>query len=85
MATGEISSDDVKKDRDAKQQQGRPHDVAAFHMHGFELALEQALDNTREELGLEEATRVRVEFTAMMKPKNNPTQILRYYANVTPS
>ena len=82
MATGEVTSDEVKEDR-AKKQQTQPHDVAAFHMHGFELALEKALDNTREELALEEPTPVRVEFTAVMKPKKNPTQIIRYVATVT--
>lgn len=84
MATGEVTSDEVKEDRDRKQQ-AQPHDVAAFHMHGFELALEKALDNTREELALEEPTPVRVEFTAVMKPKKNPTQILMYRARVTES
>jgi hypothetical protein len=83
MAIGEVTSDDVKQDRERKEQ--TPHDVAAFHMHGFELALEQALDNTREELELEGPTPVRVEFTAVMKPKKNPTQIQRYQASVTPA
>ena len=82
MATGEVTSDDVKQDREKKRKE-QPHDVAAFHMHGFELALEKALDNTREELELEEPTQVRVEFTAVMKPKKNPTQILNYRARVT--
>jgi hypothetical protein len=82
MATGEVTSDDVKQDRELKQRT-QPHDVAAFHMHGFELALEQALDKTREELDLEEPTPVRIEFTAVMKPKKNPTQILSYQARVT--
>ncbi len=84
MATGEVSSDDVKRDRE-KKQRDNPHDVAAFHMHGFELALEQALDNARQELDLAEPTPVTIEFMAIMKPKKNPTQIVLYRARVMPT
>jgi hypothetical protein len=81
MPQGEVSADEVKQDRAAKEKT-QPHDVAAFHMHGFEMALEKALDNARKELDLKEPTPIHVEFTATMKPVKNPTQILMYQATV---
>ena len=83
MATGRATSEQVHEDIERKRET-EPHNVAAFHMHGFELALEDALEKTRQEHASTEPMNVEVVFTATMKPTKNPSQIQDYIADVRP-